>query len=142
VLQRRQARGAAEAGQAHRAGRVDQDVAGLEVLVDEVARVQAGQRDGGRVGQRQPFGQGQRLAADGRQRHGAGVGQHQGGAVAGAQQRQRLGRPLGIELGAQRVFVLEAGQAGHARVHRGEHQHRRAIRQPQRAAQHELAVVA
>ena len=67
----------------------------------------------------------QRLAKQPVERRSAGILQHQRHAVVEVRQRDGLGRPVGVKLGLERVFVLEPFDRAQRRFFRGNNQDRR-----------------
>ena len=148
----RQARRDPESGQPHAAGRVEEHVRRLDVLVNEAALVDLAER----------ASQGNRGAQDRRQitgstehaidRLAARILEHEHHALLVPDERQRPHRPCGIELGREGIFVLEAFEGRRRRRRRDGREHedlrggrRRDLRRVSRlaaAVQDELAAVA
>ena len=106
-----QPRGDAEAGQPDAAaGRVDEDVGRLEVLMDQPPRVQPADGRRERDGKAQEVRHLHRPPEQALERLATGVSQHQHEPALAPEELDRPRRPVAVELGPQRIFMLEALQ--------------------------------
>jgi len=106
--------------------RVDQDVGGIDVPVNEAAIVQTAQRRRKGLGKTQEPGQRHRRFEKGLKRHRIVIVEHQHGSVVLAQQFQRPNRSGSVEMFFQAVFVCETVETDGRRIcgRRGNNQER------------------
>ena len=107
----KQPRGDAETSQPDAAaGRVDEDIGWLEILMDQPPRMQPADGRSERDSNAQEFRHGHRPTKHALKRLATGISQHQHDPDFASEEFDRLRRPVAVEVGPQRVFMLEALQ--------------------------------
>jgi hypothetical protein len=116
----RQARGNAKAQQPDSARlRLDEDIARLEIFVNETACMQARERRSKRDGNLQDFHQLQRLRKQAIQKLTAWVREHEHRAATLAKELQRLNRPFRSKFVLEAILMFEPPEARRRGMFRG-----------------------